>query len=112
MRLMKTGWFLKEERVKVGETPFGDAKYEYISQPYYPFDMEYEPYSPELARTDYAINVINIKFLMYTYPDDRMKLDAEFVYGNRRYKIIHPPLMYDRHYEVFINDIGQYPAAK
>lgn len=112
MKLDKTAYFFETKLVDTGRKDmFDEPIYEDVSVPTYPFQMEYEPYSPDLAKRDYAINVVDVKFLMYTYPDDRMEREIEFVYNSTRYKITYV-LPYDNHYEVFINDIGKYPEEE
>ncbi|MGN7942858.1 hypothetical protein [Metabacillus sp. 22489] len=108
MRLPKTAYLFKTERIQVGISDFDLPVYEYIKIPTYPFDMEREPYSSDRAKMDLAINVIDVQFLMYTEVNDKLKLNTEFTYDNRLYKIIHPPLVYDNHLEILIKDIGEF----
>lgn len=109
MKLDKTAYFFEQELTDTGEEDrFGRPIYEYGEMKFIPFQMEYEPYSPDLAKNDYGINVVNVTFLMYTYPDKRMELDAEFIYESTKYRITYI-MAYDKHYEVFIKDIGKYP---
>lgn len=108
MKLDKTAYFFTTKQVEVGKDIFGRPEYETQTVPDIPFQMEWEPYSPDRAKQDYAINVVEVEFLMYVYPDERMKRNTDFLYGTRKYKITYV-LPYDNHYEVFIKDVGKYP---
>lgn len=59
--------------------------------------MEYEPYSVERAKADMEINMVEVNYLMYTYPNKRLTLNTEFVYKDKKYKIIYLPIEYDNH---------------
>lgn len=112
MKLDKTAYFFETKLIDTGRKDmFDEPIYEDVSVPSYPFQMEYEPYSPDLAKRDYAINVIDVKFLMYTEPDERMNIGTEFVYESTRFRITYVE-PYDNHCEVFIKDIGKYPEEE
>jgi hypothetical protein len=108
MRLNKTAFLFKVENVLVGTDPdTGQPICEVSSVPSGSFNMEFEPYGTPLPKAQNAINVVDVKYLMYTNPDDRLKVNTEFVYNKNKYKII-SLMKYDRHYEIFINDLGTY----
>lgn len=112
MRLDKTAYFFETKLVDTGRKDmFDEPIYEDVSVPTYPFQMEYEPYSADLAKRDYAINLVEVRYLMYVKSDERMEIDNEFVYESTRYKITYV-MPYDNHCEVFIKDIGKYPEEE
>ncbi|MFJ7680345.1 hypothetical protein ACIQXQ_20160 [Peribacillus sp. NPDC097198] len=109
MRLPKKAYlFEKTKGEYLGKDIFGDPVYAEDKVTYSAFDMEIEPYSPELAKSDMAINVTEVKNLMYTYPDSRLEMNVELVYKDYLYRIIYPPLDYDTHYEILLEEVEPY----
>ncbi|MGG3925684.1 hypothetical protein ABET51_06755 [Metabacillus fastidiosus] len=104
MKLDKTAYLFKTEEVEVGRDFLGRPIYEAVTVPAYPFNMEYEPYSSERAKADMAINMVEVNYLMYTYPNKRLTLYTSFMYKDKTFKITYPPIEYDNHYEILIQD--------
>lgn len=107
MRLTKTAYLFGNEGQFIGNDPYSGRPIYADPKPEYPFVMEFEPYSADLAKVQYAINVVDIRYRMFTYPDERLTLNTEFVYKNKRYKIVYV-MDYDMHYEVLISYEEEY----
>jgi hypothetical protein len=106
MRLTKTAYLFGEDKLLLDENgnPVKDPLGRPVvvpGKPDIPFPMEWEPYSTELAKTQYGTFVEGINYRMFTYPDERLTLGTEFLYKDNTYQI-REVKDFDRHYEILV----------
>ncbi|MCI1590376.1 hypothetical protein [Heyndrickxia oleronia] len=101
MRLTKTAYYYGDKGEYLGNDQFGRPVYG--DPKMYPFEMEIEPYSTELARTQYGI-VVEVNYRLYTYPNTNLKLETKINYNGSKFMIT-KVWDYDRHYELLIKKL-------
>lgn len=103
MRLTKTAYILSEGEIigynAFDEPIFGEATTD-------PFFMEWEPFSTKLAESSYGVTV-DVQYRMFTYPNEKLKINQDIVYQNKKYKITEVK-DFDKHYEVLVRYEGEY----
>lgn len=104
MRLTKTLYIVTEEE---STEPIG---YDSLGRPIYgttivktSFDGEVEPFSSQLASTNYGLTA-NVTNRVFCLPNDSLVLNQHIEYNGEDYTLT-GLLKYDRHYEVLI-DLG------
>lgn len=102
MRLSKTAFYYSGKGELLGYDDWGRPLYGDPQQ--IPFQMEIEPYSSELAKTNYGITV-EVNYRMFTNPDSNLKLGSEIKYREEEFEI-QKVWDYDRHYELLIKKVG------
>lgn len=100
MKLTKTAYLFSGGGEIIGYDRDGRPIFSKPS-PNIPFEMEWEPYGYKLAETQYGVFVEDIKFRMFTKPDERLILNTEFVYKHKVYSV-REVLPYDKHYEILV----------
>lgn len=102
MRLTKTA-YIAGDRELVG--------YDQLGRPVYgepvmiPFEMEIEPYSTELAKTQYGV-FAEVNYRMFTNPNPNLTLGTEIIYRDEEFQI-QKVWDYDKHFELLIKKVGE-----
>jgi hypothetical protein len=102
MRLTKTAYYYSGNGELLGYDGFGRPVYGEPEK--LPFKMEIEPYSTELAKTQYGI-FADVNYRMFTKPNSILTLGTTIIYRDEEFEI-QKVWDYDRHYELLINKVG------